>query len=75
MGTMLTFEKGFQDFLEKMAGNFDVRLDSKVTKIERRQNKDSCKIYISTNDETQNFDRVIISSVPVQTMRFLDMTA
>ncbi len=75
MTTMLLFDKGFQNLLEKMAGNFDVRLDSKVTKIERKQNKDSCKINITANNKTQNFDRMIISSVPVQTMRFLDMTA
>ena len=67
-------EGGYQPFLEKIAEGFDVRLASGVSKIERQQDGDMCRIKVSTSQEAETFDRVVISSSPLHTRAFLDMS-
>ncbi len=73
LSTMIMFDRGFQTLPEKMAQGFDVRLNSRVTDIARERNGNSFKVSITANEKTEIFDRVIISSVPAHTMKFLDM--
>ncbi len=73
LATAQTFDHGFQGLLNKMAENFEVRLGSKVKQVIREQEGNSVKISITAKGGTEVFDQVIISSIPVQTMKFLDM--
>ena len=73
LSTMIMFDRGFQNLPEKMVRGFDVRLDSSVTDIAREINGNAFKISITAKNQTEIFDRVIISSVPAHTMKFLDM--
>ncbi len=68
-----TFDKGYQNFLYEVSKNFNVRLNSKVSEIKREKTDDSIKVHITVNGKTETFDRVIISSVPHDTMQFLDL--
>jgi len=70
--TMLTYNHGFQSLLEMIAKDFDVRLNSKVTGISRNRQGDTFSLSVTAEDKTDIFDRVVISSIPVQTMMFLD---
>jgi hypothetical protein len=67
-------EKGYQPFLERVSQGFDVRLDSKVRRIERQQAGDAFRINISSRQGVDVFDRVVISSPPLRTREFLDMS-
>ncbi len=71
--TIRSFKNGYQYLLKEIAKNFDVRLNSKITNVKRERDKESFKIHISTNGKTEIYDRVIISSLPIHTMKFLDM--
>ncbi len=68
------FEKGYQRLLDAMAKNFNVQYNSKVTEVNRKKYGDTFKIRITANKKTETFDRVIITSMPAQTMRYLDTT-
>ena len=68
-----TFDKGYQHFLHGISKNFNVQLDSKVSEIRREKAGGSIKVHITVNGKTETFDRVIISSVPDDTMQFLDL--
>ena len=65
-------QNGYQMFMEKMSGDFDVRLNSKVQKIDRQCNGSGIKI--STAEGNEIFDRLIISSPPFDTKKILDMS-
>ncbi len=67
------FDKGYQHFLEMIASDFNIKFNSKITQVKREKDGDSFKINITANGETETFDRVIITSMPVDTMKFLDM--
>ncbi len=66
------FDNGYQNFLKKIASEFNVKLNSRVTEIRRDDNGDSCKIHVTSNEKTETFDNVIISSMPFDTLKFLD---
>lgn len=66
------FDKGYQSLLVEMAGEFSVKLNARVSQITRENTGGSFKIHITANGETGVFDRVIISSMPYDTLKFLD---
>jgi len=71
----LLFENGFQSLPKAMARGLDVRLDTGVKHIARRSSgKNSFQIQITTENATEEFDRVIITATPDQILRFLDLS-
>ena len=72
LGTMKMFDEGYQGFLQKIADDFDVRVNARITEVRREQVEGSIRINITTNKSKETFDRLIISSVPAHTMEFLD---
>lgn len=68
------FEKGYQRLLEAIAKNFNVQFNSRVTEVTRKKYGKTFKIKITANKKTETFDRIIITSMPAQTMRYLDTT-
>ncbi|MCP4763842.1 MAG: FAD-dependent oxidoreductase [archaeon] len=74
LGIVKTFEKGYQNLLKEMAKDFDIRLNSKITKVTRDKSGESYSIQVTANNETHSYDRIIISSLPNHTMEYLDLT-
>jgi protoporphyrinogen/coproporphyrinogen III oxidase len=72
LGRIKMFDEGYQGFLEKIAGDFEVRVNAKITEVKREEAEDSFRIHITVNNKKETFDRLIISSVPAHTMEFLD---
>ncbi|MEW6442850.1 MAG: FAD-dependent oxidoreductase [bacterium] len=68
------FEKGYQNLLEKMSADLDIRLGAKARRIVRRFEEGKLWIVVSANHVEQVFDQVIISSPPLATREFLDMS-
>ena len=68
------FDRGYQNLLTEMAKKFNVRYKSRVTDVTRKGKGDGVKIRVTADKETETYDRIIISSMPGQTMKYLDMT-
>ena len=64
------FPGGFQAFLEALAKDLDVKTNEEVLKVTRFKGE----IEIQTNRGTYVFDRLIISTPPDATLKFLDAT-
>jgi predicted NAD/FAD-binding protein len=72
---ILYFKEGYQNLFTKMAQNLNVELNSKVTNIERIPNNDgTTTIYLTANNQTHIFDKVIISTTPKTALNFIDST-
>ncbi len=70
--TLRTFDNGYQKFLEAIAKDFNVRFGTRVEKIDRIKHSSSAEIEVTANEVTEKFNRVIISSMPDDILRFLD---
>lgn len=64
------FPGGFQAFLEALAKDLDVKTNEEVLKVTRLNGE----IEIQTNKGAYVFDRLIISTPPDATLKFLDAT-
>jgi predicted NAD/FAD-dependent oxidoreductase len=70
--TYYTFPTGYQSVWEGVASGLNVKLNSKVTKIERRKNR-PVVITINGTDKYE-FDQVIISAPLNKVSTFMDLT-
>jgi len=71
------FPEGWQSLWIKLADSLDVRLNSSVTEVVRRETDEGIKIDITVNNDPttlEEFDRVIIASPLQNTDTFLDQT-
>lgn len=82
LGTMYTFDHGYQSLLESIARDFDVRLHSKVSSIMRERDGEKDELQITCGgrgrprgQHRETFDNAILSSMPIHTLDYLDVGA
>lgn len=71
-GLLQVFSEGYQSLWQKVASTLNVKLNAKVTKVER--NKKTGKITITAGGRTGVFDKLIVACPPDKALNFLDAT-
>lgn len=65
---------GFQNLWRKVSKQLNVRLSTPVLNVKRVTKESETKIYIKTKSGIEEFDKLIISTNPYNTSKFLDLT-
>ena len=65
---------GFQALWKKVSNELNVRLDTPVLSMDRKLISGKNKIFLTTKDGLETFDKVIISTNPYSTSKYLDMS-
>jgi protoporphyrinogen/coproporphyrinogen III oxidase len=67
-----TFDRGWQDLMRHMADGLDVRLGTTVESVKRRPEMGSGGVTIVAGGFTETFDKLIVTTLPSDSLRFLD---
>ncbi len=68
------FPGGFQNFLEKISFGQKINLEEEVLGLNRYKKENGYEIQVRTTKGSYTFDRVIISTPPDDTLKYLDYT-
>ncbi len=72
LGRTTTANEGYQELWNRLALDYNILFNSKITKITRNCGVDNRKVKIINNDIEQEFDQLIIACQPVNLLQIMD---